>query len=327
MVNGQRPVSPGSLSAYARPSVRRSFGQMVSSFGPFLLLWALAYWLLSVHWLASLPVSMGAGLFLVRIFIIQHDCGHGSFFRSKVACRWVGRLCSVLTATPYERWRAAHSQHHAQVGKLEGRGVGDIDTMTLREYRDASRWQRLRYRLYRHPLVLFGLGPLSLFLIGNRLSSRSFSRDQQASIHTTNVVLALTIGLACWLLGWREFILVQLPATLVGSGIGVWLFFVQHQFEDTYWAHAEDWDHTTAALRGSSHYQLPGLLRWLTGNIGLHHVHHLNSRIPNYNLQRCHNDLPALHEAPVLTLASSLRCVRLALWDEDAGRLVTFGAV
>ncbi|MBI5833228.1 MAG: fatty acid desaturase [Armatimonadetes bacterium] len=325
MATGPRPSTPGSLSVYARPNVWRSLGQMGTSFGPFVVLWALAWWLLRLHPLAALPVSLAAGLFLVRIFIIQHDCGHGSFFRSKRACSWVGRLCSLFTATPYGHWRSSHAQHHAQVGKLEGRGVGDINTMTLREWREAGWRKRLLYRLYRHPLVLFGIGPVSLFLIGNRFCSADDRPSAKLSVNMTNLALAATVTIACLLFGWREFLLVQLPATFLACSVGVWLFYVQHQFEDTYWAHATEWDLTEAAIRGSSYYRLPALLQWLTGNIGLHHVHHLNSRIPNYNLQRCHDDVPVLHEAPVLTLASSLRCVRLALWDEDARRLVSFG--
>ncbi|MBI5833227.1 MAG: fatty acid desaturase [Armatimonadetes bacterium] len=326
MANGPRAVTPGSLRAYAQPSVGRSLGQMATSFGPFVALWALARWLLRVHWWAALPASLGAGLFLLRIFVIQHDCGHGSFFRSKRACCWVGRLSSLFTATPYGRWRASHAHHHAHVGQLEGRGVGDVGTMTLDEYRRCGAWRRLCYRLYRHPLFLFGFAPMALFVVGNRLGTTTQTRADRTSLWTHNLVLAVAVVAACWLLGWREYLLVQGPALLVGSTITVWLFYVQHQFESTYWAHTGEWNLSDAALQGSSHYRLPRLLQWLTGSIGLHHVHHLNSRIPNYNLQRCHDELPPLHEAPVLTLTSSLRCMRLALWDEEAGRLVSFDA-
>jgi acyl-lipid omega-6 desaturase (Delta-12 desaturase) len=285
--------------------------------------WAAAHWL--GYWLALLVAVPAAG-FMVRLFMIQHDCGHGSFFHSRSVNDWVGRAIGPLTLTPYDAWRRNHAVHHASSGNLERRGIGDVWTLTVREYLALGRWRRFAYRLYRNPVVLFGLGPAYLFILQHRVPSdlRGSGKESWISAMATNMAIALIIVLMMWAVGVKSFLLVHLPITMMASSIGVWLFYVQHQFEDTYWAESTDWSQHEAALRGSSHYDLPGILRWFTANIGLHHVHHLSSRIPYYRLPRVLRDYPELIDVGRLTLTQSFACVRLVLWDEGAQRLVSF---
>ena len=315
------------LAAYREPSHGRSIFEIAITFLPFAGLWSLAWAAVHLgHWeLSLLPSALAAGL-LVRLFMIQHDCGHGAFFRHRLANDWVGRVIGVLTLTPYDVWRRAHAIHHAGSGNLDRRGVGDIDTLTVEEYRALSAWGRLRYRLYRHPLVMFGLGPAYIFVLRHRfpLGHDRSGRQAWISAMATNLAAAALIATLIWLVGTGTFLLVQLPITLLAAALGVWLFYVQHQFEDTYWAEDGTWSPQEAALRGSSHYDLPAALRWLTANIGLHHIHHLASRIPYYRLPRAMRDNPELQGAPRLTLWQSLGCVRLTLWCETQRRLITF---
>jgi omega-6 fatty acid desaturase (delta-12 desaturase) len=324
--SGEAPCSAEVLACvapYTKADPRASLGQVANSFG----LFALGWWLMvrSLAWSYALTLLLAlptAGM-LARIFIIQHDCGHGSFFRSK---RWntaLGLVCSVLTFTPFHRWRQNHAVHHAHVGNLDRRGVGDVPTLTVREYLGRSRWQRFWYRAVRHPLVMFLAAPLYLLLIAHRLPERG----QLRSVMGTNLALAILWGLLAFAIGPRALLLVELPVLMGFASLAVWMFFVQHQFEDTYWANTDDWDYVTAALRGSSYYKLPALLMWFTGNIGLHHIHHLSPRVPNYRLQACHDASPLFRQVPVMTLRTSLRTVRLALWDEDRRRLISFAAL
>jgi omega-6 fatty acid desaturase (delta-12 desaturase) len=260
------------------------------------------------------------------LFIIQHDCGHGAFFRSTRVADFFGSLLGVLTLTPYHYWKKTHALHHATSGNLEHRGFGDIDTLTVDEYLSRSRWERFKYRVYRHPAVLFGVGPVIHFFIRHRLPTivpRDWTRERR-SIFWTDVGLAVFVVLMGTLVGYRALLLVHLPVLLLSFSIGVWLFYVQHQFPPTYWEHNDRWSYESAALEGSSYYRLPRLLQWATGNIGLHHIHHLNARIPNYRLPKVLEAHPELHQVTTLTLWESFRCVRLALWDERARKLVPF---
>jgi len=293
---------------------------------PFLVLWTAAWACLRWSYLLSLVIAVPAAGFLVRLFMIQHDCGHGSFFRQRSANDWTGRVISVLTLTPYDHWRRSHAVHHASSGNLERRGIGDIATLTVCEYLALSRWRRIGYRLYRHPLVLFGLGPAYLFLVQNRFPAGGTLTSWRSwlSPMATNAAIALLVVATTWLVGVRPFLFVHVPITLLAASIGVWLFYVQHQFEETFWAKAGTWTMPEAALHGSSHYDLPWVMRWFTANIGVHHVHHLCSRIPYYRLSRVLRDHPELKHVGRITLLQSLGCVRLVLWDEARWRLISF---
>jgi acyl-lipid omega-6 desaturase (Delta-12 desaturase) len=314
------------LARYHAPSRARSIVEIGVTIVPFALLWLAMWALLDVSYWLSLLLAIPAAGFLVRLFMIQHDCGHGAFFRHRMANDWIGRAIGVLTLTPYDYWRRNHAIHHATSGNLAQRGIGDVSTLTVREYLGLSRRARLGYRLYRNPLVMFGLGPAYLFVLRHRLPLGLMRNAWQGWVSTTatNLAIAAVIATLMALIGVAPFLLVQLPITLLGASIGVWLFYVQHQFEGTYWADDEAWSVHEAALRGSSHYDLPGVLRWFTANIGAHHVHHLSSRIPYYRLRRALRDHPELSRTSRLTLTESWRCMRLALWDEGKRRLVSF---
>ncbi len=293
---------------------------------PLAALWVLMWATLDVGYWLSLPLALPAAGFMVRLFMIQHDCGHGAFFRHRLANDWVGRVIGVLTLTPYDLWRRTHAIHHATSGNLDRRGIGDVDTLTVREYLALSRWGRLRYRLYRHPAVMFGLGPAYLFIFRQRLPVGLMRGGWQPwlSAMATNAAIAIVVAALMWVIGIGPFLLVHLPIMLLAAAIGVWLFYVQHQFQDTLWAHDQNWNLHEAALHGSSYYDLPGILRWFTANIGVHHVHHLCSRIPYYRLRRVLRDHPELGDMGRLTLVQSFRCVRLVLWDETQRRLISF---
>jgi acyl-lipid omega-6 desaturase (Delta-12 desaturase) len=315
------------LAAYREPSHARSALELAVTAGGFAVLWFLVWAALGLGYWLSLALTVPAAGFLVRLFMIQHDCGHGSFFRRRAANDWVGRVLGAVTLTPYDVWRRSHAIHHASSGNLEHRGIGDINTLTVREYLVMSRWRRLGYRLYRNPIVMFGLGPAYLFLVQHRLPiglMRGGVRPWLSAM-ATNAAIALVILAMMWLVGVKPFLLVHLPITLLAASIGVWLFYVQHQFEETFWAQPPNWTVHEAALHGSSHYDLPHVLRCFTANIGVHHVHHLCSRIPYYRLQGVLRDHPELKAVGRLTLLQSLGCVRLVLWDENCRRLVSFG--
>jgi omega-6 fatty acid desaturase (delta-12 desaturase) len=318
-----------SLDGYREPNFRRSIFEIVITAAPFLLLWFFIWAAVDAGYWYGLLLAIPAAGFLVRLFMIQHDCGHGSFFRHRAANNWVGRVIGVLTLTPYDFWRRAHALHHASSGNLDRRGIGDIDTLTVRELLALSKARRLLYRLYRHPIVMFGVGPAYLFILQHRLPMGLMRSGWESwlSAMATNAAIAVLAAAMIWLVGVNSFLLVQLPITLLAASIGVWLFYVQHQFEDTFWARTEDWNAYEAGLHGSSHYDLPSVLRWFTANIGIHHVHHLCSRIPYYRLPRVLRDQPQLNAIGRLTLVESLRCVRKVLWDEDRHKLVSFREV
>jgi len=304
----------------------RSISQLLITASAFVALW-IGMWLSLDYgyWLTLLLAVPASGL-MVRLFIIQHDCGHGSYFKSRRANDIVGRTIGVVTLTPYDYWRRAHASHHATSGNLDARGIGDIDTLTVKEYRALGVWRRLAYRLVRHPLILFGIAPPYLFAIKHRLPSdlSRLGKGLWRGIMATNLAIAAVVLVLALLIGPIALIKVHLPIALLGSAIGVWMFFVQHQFEDAYWERGENWDFVQAALRGSSYYKLPRLLQWMTGNIGLHHVHHLSSKVPNYRLQECLDRIPALKSVRPISLFGSLKCARLALWDEEQRKMISF---
>jgi omega-6 fatty acid desaturase (delta-12 desaturase) len=316
------------LSSYREPNPVRSVAELIVTAAPLLLVWALMWLALSAgYFWAYVGLAIPAAGFLVRLFMIQHDCGHGAFFRARRTNDWVGRIIGVLTLTPYDHWRRTHAAHHAGSGNLDRRGMGDITTLTVREFQALSRWKRFRYRLYRHPAVMFGVGPFYLFFVQNRIPVGLLRAGWQPwiSAMATNVGIAFLAAGAIWLLGVGPFLLLHLPVAMLAASIGVWLFYVQHQFEETFWASGKAWNAREAALHGSSYYDLPGALRWFTANIGIHHVHHLVSRIPFYRLPEVIRDHPELHELGRITVPESIRCVRLVLWDEREGRLISFG--
>ena len=317
------------LARYREPSHRRSIAELAVTLVPFAVLMGLAWWALSVSPLLAAALSVVNGAFLVRLFIIQHDCGHNAFFRDRRVNDWIGRALGVLTLTPYDVWRQTHSIHHASTGNLDRRGIGDVATLTVREYTALPRLRRLGYRIYRHPLFLFGLAPAYLFFVQNRLPvglMRSGAKYWVSAMATNAAIAALLV--AGFHFGKGPGVLaIVLPMALVGASVGVWLFYVQHQFEGAHWQRESDWQIHDAALHGSSHYVLPSALRWFTANIGIHHVHHLYSRIPFYRLTEVLKDHPALAGAQRLTLRESLGCARLHLWDEDRGRLLSFAEV
>ncbi len=315
------------LAKYREPSTRRSIWELAATLVPFVALWVLAWASLSVSYWLTLVLAILNGGFLVRIFAIQHDCGHSSYFRSRTAGDWVGRALGVLTLTPYDVWRRSHSIHHATHGNLDQRGFGDILTLTVAEYRARGKMGQFLYRLYRNPVVLFVLAPSYLFILQNRLPFGLMNQGWRywTSAMGTNAMLVFVVGVMLWLGGLMPVILIFLPTSVIAATIGVWLFYVQHQFETTHWAKDPDWQMHEAALEGSSHYVLPAPLRWLTANIGIHHVHHLYSRIPFYRLTEVLRDHAELAEAQRLTVWESLKSVRLNLWDEATCRLVSFG--
>ena len=312
------------VAKYQEPALGRSIWQMVNTLIPYAVLWYLMYRSLAVsYWITGALAVLTAG-FLVRIFIIHHDCGHGSYFKSRKANDFWGFVTGVITFTPYYQWRWEHAVHHATSGDLDGRGLGDVWTLTVQEYLEASRWKRFAYRLARNPIVLFVIAPVVLFLVKHRFPTPGASKRERHSVYWTNLaILGMVVGMS-WIFGIKAYLLIQVTVTAVAGSAGVWLFYVQHQFEGVYWERRENWDYATAALHGSSFYKLPKILQWFSGNIGFHHIHHLSSRIPNYNLERCHKAEPLFQTVKPITLLSSLKSFTFRLWDEQRRRLVGY---
>jgi acyl-lipid omega-6 desaturase (Delta-12 desaturase) len=309
---------------YQEPSLWRALWQVTNSIGSYAVLWYLMYRCLTISYWLEVPLILLAGGMVVRIFIIFHDCGHGSFFKSQRANHFLGFITGVLTFTPYFHWRWEHAVHHASSGHLDKRGMGDIWTMTVQEYLEAGRWKRFAYRLARNPFVLFGLAPLVLFLVLQRFPKSKADARECYSVYWMNASIFAVIAAMCMIFGIGTYIVLQLAVTLVAGSAGVWMFYVQHQFEDVYWERAEEWDYTAAALQGSSFYKLPRVLQWFTGNIGYHHIHHLSPRIPNYNLERCHNAHELFQKVKPLTLIPSLKSMTFRFWDEKKKRLIGY---
>jgi len=322
--NPRARVALPNLDAYARPDVWRSVFALATSVLPFVALWVLMYAALQVSYLLVLALAVPTAGFLMRSYILFHDCAHGSLLPGRRANEWLGSVIAVMVFTPFARWRHDHRVHHATAGDLDRRGVGDVPTLTVAEYQARSWRARLGYRLFRNPLVMFGIGPIYGMLVMPRWAARSAGSRIQRSVWRTNLALVLGVGALCWLVGWREFLLVQTPLVVLAGGTGIWLFYVQHQFEETYWERPQNWTYADAALRGSSFLRLPRILQFFTGSIGLHHIHHLNPRIPSYNLQRAQDECEIFQSVPRLSLFDGIRAVRLKLWDENAARLVTW---
>ena len=326
MKNDKKSVSEWKklVEEYQRPNFKRATWQLVNTLGPLVLIWVALYFLQSSPLWISTLLAVIAGLFLVRVFIIFHDCGHGSFFKSKKANDVVGFITGMLTFTPYHHWKWEHAVHHATNGDLNRRGIGDIWTLTVKEYLASSRTTRLNYRFVRNPFILFIFAPLFLFFVLERFPSRKCKPRERRSVMVMNLaLLAWGVSLSM-IFGFSTWFYLQLIMMGVAASSGVWLFYVQHQFEDTYWEETRNWDFTSAAMEGSSFYNLPRILQWFSGNIGFHHIHHLNPMIPNYHLEKCHFSDPFFQNAPELNLLTSLRSIRYRLWDEDNGKMISF---
>jgi len=313
-----------SVAPYQEPDHKRAVWQVITSHGAYALVWCAMFFAWQLAWWLALPLAVLAGGLLVRVFIIFHDCGHGSFLRSRRANSILGFVSGLLTYTPYHAWRGEHARHHKSSGDLGRRGIGDLWTMTVEEYLAASRWRRFSYRLARNPWVLFLIAPLFTFVIYQRIPTAGAEPRHTRSVWVMNLALVLWTLLGCWVFGALPYLVLQAVVMAVAGSAGVWLFYVQHQFEDTYWTQGAEWNYTTAALRGSSYYRLPRILQWFSGNIGFHHVHHLSPSIPNYHLEACHRSDPLFSSVPPLTLRASLRSASLRLWDESSSRLICF---
>jgi len=315
------------VAKYQQASVPRGLWQLVNTLIPYAALWVAIYFVIGISWWLAVPLMVLAGGFLVRVFVIHHDCGHGSFFKSSTANQVLGFITGVLTFTPYDQWRWEHAQHHATSGDLDRRGTGDVWTLTVQEYLEASKWKKFSYRLARNPIILFCIAPLFLFLIKHRFANPQAKRREISSVYWTNLGIAVLAIALCWIFGWRAYLVIQLCVTGTAATAGVWLFYVQHQFEGVYWGRGAEWDYTAAALQGSSFYKLPRLLQWFSGNIGYHHIHHLSSRIPNYHLEKCHKAEPLFQTVKPVTLLTSLKSFGYRLWDEQQKRLVGYRAL
>jgi len=312
------------VAEYQKPSTGRALWQIINTLGPLALIWYLMYRSLAISWWLTLPLAMLAGAFLVRVFIIFHDCGHGSYLKSRAANDIVGFITGLLTFTPYYQWRWDHAIHHATSGHLDKRGTGDLWTMTVQEYLESSRGKRFAYQLARNPIILFVIAPLYVLLIKQRFSATKDNKRERNSVHWMNLaILGMAAGLTL-VFGFKAYVLIQLTALAVAGSVGFWLFYVQHQFEGVYWERGDEWDYTAAALQGSSFYKLPKILQWFSGNIGYHHIHHLSSRIPNYNLERCHKAHLLFQQVKPVTLFSSLKSLTFRFWDEPRKKLVGY---
>ncbi|MEH7612193.1 fatty acid desaturase, partial [Gottfriedia acidiceleris] len=297
---------------------------MINTFIPFIFLWYLAYKSISISVVLTIFIDIVAALFLIRIFIIFHDCCHQSFFKNKTANKVLGTITGVVTLFPFSQWKHSHSVHHATSGNLDKRGIGDMWVLTVEEYVAAPFWTKIQYRLYRNPLIMFGLGPIYIVLISNRFNTKNAKLKERLNTYLTNILIVGVSALFCYTIGWENYLIVEGPIFFISAVLGIWLFYVQHQFEDTYFEEDANWEYVKAAVEGSSFYKLPKLLQWITGNIGYHHVHHLSPRVPNYNLESVHNNTLPLQNVPTITLKTSFTSLKFRLWDEETKQFVGF---
>ena len=312
------------LVKYRTPSLKKSIWQIVNSFVPYVAIWFAIIFSLSVSlWLTAFLIILNAG-FLVRLFIIFHDCGHGSFFQSKKANSMTGFFLGILVFTPYDKWHNMHRKHHATVGNLDKRGAGDVWTMTKEEYMSSSKWEKLQYRIYRNPFIMFGLGPLLLFMIQNRFTKSWMNKNEKLNLYLTNLGLLVLITGMSFIVGFFTFIIIQLIIVYLSAVVGIWLFYLQHQYDGVEWYRSHDWNYQTVALKGSSFVKFPKILQWFSGNIGFHHIHHLNAGIPNYNFEKCHVENHVFNDVEPVKFMDSLKTLKLRLWDEKQQKLVSF---
>jgi omega-6 fatty acid desaturase (delta-12 desaturase) len=311
------------VAPYQNPDRKRSIWQLINTMIPYFFFWGAMLWSLDISYWLTLLLAFPAGGFMVRIFIIFHDCGHGSFFRSRRANEILGHITGIITFTPFQHWRHNHAVHHATAGNLDRRGTGDVWTATVEEYRSFQGWKRMLYRIYRNPIVMFIISPIFLFMIGHRFAGKQAKKRERFNVYWTNLILVGIMILAYLTIGIKAYFLVLLPIMWIGTAVGVWLFYVQHNFEGVYWERHKNWNFVEAGLQGSSFYKLPKLLQWFTGNIGFHHIHHLSPRIPNYLLERCHRENSILQVRPI-TLITSLKSLTYRLWDEKSHQLVGY---
>ncbi len=315
------------ISRYNKSSRLRSWWQLINSLGSYIILWMVMILTINISYWLTLFLSVFAAGFMVRTFIIFHDCGHGSFFKSKRLNKIVGIITGLIVFTPYHKWHHDHHIHHQTVGNLDKRGTGDVKTLTVDEYKELSGWQRFLYRFYRNPIFLLGVAPILLFTIQHRFTKRGMSVKEKFYVHLSNLTIIAIIGLLMLAIGWKTFLLIQLPILYIATVHGVWLFYVQHQYRHVKWTTTEEWDYKTIALNGSSLFKLPALLNWFTGNIGYHHIHHLSPLIPNYNLKKCHNENPIFQDIKPLTFFTAFESLLLRLWDEKRQMLIRFNEI
>ncbi|WP_214627932.1 fatty acid desaturase [Paenibacillus agaridevorans] len=313
-----------SVAPFERNDLKVSIRQLANTLLPLIVLWAAAYWSLSVSYLLTLGIGVLASAFVVRTFIIFHDCCHGSFFSNKRANDILGIITGVITLVPYQQWKNSHAIHHATSSNLDKRGVGDLWILTVEEFAALTPLRKLAYRAYRNPLVMFGLGPIFVFVLQYRFNRNGARRKERLNTYLMNALIVAVYALLGWALGWQQFLMVQFPIFYLSGVLGIWLFYVQHQFEDSYFEKNDEWSYVMAAVEGSSYYKLPKLLQWLTGNIGFHHVHHLSPKVPNYYLEDAHDATPPLQKATTITIMQSFESLRFRLWDERDKKFVSF---
>lgn len=312
------------VAPYEKTDIKASITQVINTMGPLFLLWYASYLSLSLSYWLTLPILLVTSGFMVRTFILFHDCCHQSFFKSRKANDILGTITGILTLVPYQQWKHSHSTHHATSSNLDKRGTGDMWLLTVSEYLDSPLWKRIAYRIYRNPMVMLGIGPIAVFLIEYRFNVKGAKRKERINTYMTNLSIVALYTVLCWAIGWKAFLLIQGPIFFIAGLMGIWLFYVQHQFEDSYFEKEEEWSYVQAAVEGSSYYKLPKLLQWITGNIGFHHVHHLSPKVPNYNLEKVHNATLPLQQATTITIGTSLKSLGFHLWDEERKTFIGF---